>query len=349
MTDTSVTSIYTAKIAWLIARHLLETSTFSHGIQLRATGDIFPELRVKAPDLEKLLRHDLPEMTECEVREYVVEITSPLSATEVMNRLRLADQPELPARTVKIVPTLFTSLIVFPCGFGVISDYCGFQFFRHSLRLENIEDEEQLRKAFWERINHTLPDPFYDGAEPTPKPLTTLVGSIDEMREILDALGAALSEETITKYYAKRSRTDFYIKAGRSKRSQPSVEYKGYTRANDLQQALRIISSYYHPIGTRIESKSSHHCHAGHRYSNFKLEPLSIEFTALDNPPARVRMAARGRIRRWFAEHAPENLELIDKLCGESSSIDEPDETSQVNVGFLHTLCEPAFGQAIPR
>lgn len=342
---TFVTNIYSQKFSWIVARYLLEASPLSRGFQVRAHGYTFPVLRADAADLERLLRRDLPEMTELTVWEYSIAITSTLPEAEVLARLRVGGPGVPGALATAIVPGLLTTLTVFPCGFAVIEEDCGSQFFRHDLPLDRITDEAQLREAFWQKVNRRLPVPFYDGPEPKPKPLTTLRGTAQELVETLEALGNALTEKWAGQCgrrpaggYAFGGFPYHVISAALSKRSSPKITLHKYQVTGDLARTLEIISRHYHPVGTTLEGKVKHHSHAGHEYSNFKLAPLTINFTAPDEPPpARVRMAALGYIRRWFEAHAPGELGLITKLCGEFTTAAEAPPAEDDEMLFAST------------
>lgn len=337
---TFVTNIYAQRLSWIVARYLLEASPLSRGFQVRAHGYTFPVLRADSADLERLLRRDLPEMIKLTVWDYSIAITSTLPEAEVLARLRVGGPGVPGALTTAVVPGLLTTLTVFPCGFGVVEEDCGSQFFRHDLPLDRITDESQLREAFWQKVNRRLPVPFYDGPEPQPKPLTTLRGTAQELAQTLEALGNALTEKWAGQCgrlpaggYAFGGFPYYVISAARSKRSSPKITLHNYRATGDLARALEIISRHYHPVGTKLAEKVTHHSHAGHEYSNFKLAPLTINFTAPDEPPpARVRMAALGHIRRWFEAHASGELGLIAKLCGEFTTTAEapPEEDDEM-------------------
>jgi hypothetical protein len=319
--ETHVTTIYSHKLSWIVARYLLEASPLTKGFQVKAWGYSDPNLRAEPADMEKLLRRDLPEITGVAWQKYAVIITSPLTESEVLDRLRLSVGAGAASRSTAIVPTLYTTLTIFPCGFAVVSENCGYQFFRHDLPFDRMTDEEQLRATFWEKLNQRLPSPFYDGEEPTPKPLTTLRGTVAEFTETLEALGHALSESCLGKFAVRGGRVEYLIQSAGSKRSYPRVSQHNYPVIGDIGRALEIISRHFHPIGFTLAEKTNHRGHAGHEYSNFKRAPIPIPFSVdTAETAARVRMGALGRIRRWFAENAPKEMALVDRLCGESIS-----------------------------
>lgn len=349
---TFVTNIYSQNLSRVVARYLLETSPLSRGFQVRAYGRTFPVLRADTADLERLLRRDLPEMTRLTVWDYSIAITSTLPEAEVLARLRVGGPGVAGALTTAIVPGLHTTFTVFPCGFGVVEEDGGSQFFRHDLPLDRIIDEAQLREAFWQKVNRRLPVPFYDGPEPKPRTLATLRGTAREMTETLEALGNALTEQWAGQCgrrpaggYAFGGFPCYVISAARSNRSSPKITLHHYRATDDLARVLEIISRHYHPVGTTLAEKVSRHGHAGHAYSNFKLVPVTINFTVPDAPPpARVRMAALGHIRRWFEAHAPGELGLITKLCGEFTTAAEAPPAADDEMLFAPTPFLTASG-----
>ena len=172
------------------------------------------------------------------------------------------------------------------------------------------------------------------------------------MAETLEALGNALTDQWAGQCgrrpaggYHFGGPTYYVIRAARSKRSSPNITLHNYWATGDLVRALEIISHHYHPVGTTLAEKVTHHSHAGHKYSNFKLTPVAINFAAPDEPPpARVRMAALGHIRRWFEAHAPGELSLITKLCGEFTTAAEAPPAEDDETLFAPTPFPTAGG-----